>query len=96
MKTSKTILDQVDRARPRPAVNAVALYNEALKKVLKQRSDAYKAGVLAMLNYRFKYGILDDGDVPCEYPKGSAERDAFYYGAKEGKVIYREHLRTRE
>lgn len=45
------------------------------------RSDAYKAGVRAVLRKHFEGVLVRD---QLHYPVGSAERDAFFAGADEG------------
>ncbi len=51
------------------------------------RSDAYKAGVRAVLSKHFEGVLVRD---QLHYPAGSAERDAFFAGADEGHNKVRE------
>ncbi|MDZ7863359.1 hypothetical protein [Acidovorax sp.] len=48
-----------------------------------RRSDAYKAGVLQTLRNRLE-GVPFS---PAIYAAGSAERDAFFAGADEGRML---------
>ena len=52
------------------------------------RSDAYKAGVLAVLRAK-ESGVRITGVL---YADGTAEADAYYAGCAEGHVLWREHL----
>lgn len=52
------------------------------------RSDAYKAGVRAELEFRLDRAA----SVKCPFPPGTAESDAFFSGLPEGRDIYRTHM----
>jgi hypothetical protein len=55
-----------------------------------RRSDAYKAGALALLVRKL------DGNASrliCPYPEGSAECDAWFAGVDEGHLIVRRQQR---
>ena len=65
---------------------AEALFRRAFSQPRTRRSDAYKAGVLSALKYRFD-GIA----INCPNRVGTAEADAFFSGLGEGHRIFREH-----
>lgn len=64
------------------APTAKAVYERAFFAAREPRSAAYKAGVLHTLRHR-----LEGVSFPVQlYPAGSAERDAYFAGADEGRA----------
>ena len=62
------------------------LYRMAFSQKRSPRSDAYKAGVLALLQHK-----LDNADLVNPYRPGTAESDAWFAGVDEGHFIIRRH-----
>jgi hypothetical protein len=60
------------------------LFKQAFNCPRDPRSQAYKAGVLAALHFKF-----DGVDVVSPYQAGTTESDAFYAGTEEGFQAYR-------
>lgn len=69
---------------------ATDLFVEAFDGPRDQRSNEYKAGVLAVLQLRF--GEIDD--VSCPYPLGTASADAYFAGCREGHTIYNNYIKA--
>ena len=69
-----------------PAALVDRLFNEAFAPGREPRSAEYKAGVRALLDQR-----VGRGRLACPYPAGTAQADAFYAGADEGRVLWRAH-----
>lgn len=63
--------------------SAVAVFDGAFFAGREPRSNAYRAGVLDTLRHRLE-GVAYP---PTPYPAGSAERDAFFAGADEGRML---------
>ena len=62
------------------------LYRMAFAQPRSPRSDAYKSGVLALLQHK-----LDDADLFNPYTPGTAESDAWFAGVDEGHFIMRRY-----
>lgn len=71
----------MSRALPRSA--ARTLFEKAFAVPRDPRSDEYKAGVLAALEFR-----CDGKPITCPYSPASAQSDAFYAGTNEGHAIW--------
>ena len=56
------------------------------------RSDAYKAGVLAAMEYRESGGT---GDIGNPYVLGTADADAWFAGLQEGYNRWRNYQETK-
>lgn len=65
---------------------AQQLFDAAFARVRDPRSEAYRAGVLALLRWK-------ESRVPLERPYllGTAEADAWFSGVDEGNSIWRTH-----
>lgn len=62
---------------------AKSVFDQAFAPGREPRSEAYKAGVLHTLRHR-----LEGVSFPAQlYPAGSAERDAYFAGADEGRTL---------
>jgi hypothetical protein len=60
------------------------LFDAAFNNARDPRSDEYKAGVRAVLNYR-----IAGERIYRPYPMGTTQADAFYAGVDEGHQIWR-------
>ena len=72
---------------------AQELLDEAFAGPRDPRSDAYKAGCLAVLRYRL--GEIEKADFYCPFRPGTAESDAWFAGCDEGSLrhrVYREAI----
>lgn len=69
-------------------LNAYSIYRRAFDAQRSPRSEAYKLGVLAALQYRCGTAR----SVCCQYEPGSAELDAWSAGVGEGHALYRDAL----
>jgi len=63
------------------------LFDAAFNTARDPRSNEYKAGVRAVLNYRYK-----GGGIRCPHAMGTAQADAFYSGVDEGHRLWRAHV----
>lgn len=75
------------------------LFDEAFNVPRDLRSDAYKAGVLALLRKKEMAASTGSGllvSLCCPFPPASAEKDAFYAGVNEGNSIWRRHVDRQE
>lgn len=65
-----------------------SLFAQAFSQPRDARSEPYKLGVRAALQYR-----IEGTRIVSPYPPASAQCDAFYAGAQEGHALFR---RTQE
>jgi hypothetical protein len=72
---------------------AKQIFDKAFSRPRDRRSDAYKAGVLAILEHRLRER---GANVFCQYEEGTAEADAYFAGCDEGHRLARDYLDEQE
>ncbi|MEC5207417.1 hypothetical protein QF022_002373 [Vogesella perlucida] len=68
-----------------------SLFTQAFSQPRDPRSESYKLGVRAALQYRIK-----GTRIVNPYPPASAQCDAFYAGTQEGHAIWRRAKETHD
>lgn len=80
----------VDKS-PAPVDLAERLFNAAFDIPRNPRSDEYKAGARAVLDYR-----VSRIRISCPHLPGSAQFDAYHAGVTEGHQIWRAYTEEKE